>query len=352
MIRKRGAKWQVDLQVNGQRFRKSVLSEEAAIILEKRALERMELGQDPNPPAEELGPVTFQKLCTQVTNRYWVGTKNERTARININAAVSFFGADIHPSEITPYRIDEYIGHLKTAGNAGPTINRKLSALSKVLRYGHERGWLKAIPQMDRMEESTGRTRWYTEDEMARLYAAMEAREQADLADVVRFLEQTGARASEACRLLWEDVDFEGGIIALYETKNKRPRGVPMTAAVYEMLKAREARIHPSARRGSKVFPGYTDSRDTTSPLTDAWRLMAGSAKIEGRLHDLRHTFASRLVQRGASLQAVQELLGHSNIQITMRYAHLAPDNLRATVGLLEGVTTSGQNPTRVSRFG
>lgn len=113
-----------------------------------------------------------------------------------------------------------------------------------------------------------------------------------------------------------------------------------MTEAVYNLLQARKE----SAPR-TKVFPGNLDRHGRTTPLSRKWARMMEHIPFEGRLHDLRHTFASRLVQRGASIQAVQELLGHATLQMTMRYAHLAPDNLRSAIDLLDRDTGSGFQP-------
>src|SRR5215470_8523095 len=92
---------------------------------------------------------------------------------------------------------------------------------------------------------------------------------------------------------------------------------------------------HPRAER--RLF----GSRNWNS-FRSAWETALSVAKVDGfRFHDLRHTFASWLIQRGRTIKEVQEALGHQTIAMTMRYAHLAPEHLRAAVAVLDGVLSS-----------
>lgn len=335
MIRQRGKQWQVDVQHDGKRYRKSVTSYEMAVQVEERALERMTQGLDPNPPRDELGPVTLRRLVEHVFTRHWEGTRNARMARLNAEAAITFFGEGIHPKAITALLIDDYIVHLKAKGNAPSTINRKLASLGKLLRCAFQREWIGKMPEIGRMAEPTGRIRWFTDVEIAWVLGYLGATDRGDFSDLVVFLLDSGARAGEATRLRWEDVDLAGGVVRLWETKNDRPRSIPLTERLAGALRSRQAML--LGKGGvDLVFPGWVNAQGRSTPISDQWVKTVNHLKIEGRLHDLRHTFASRLVQRGASIQAVQQLLGHSNIQMTMRYAHLAPDNLRSAVDLLE----------------
>ena len=84
------------------------------------------------------------------------------------------------------------------------------------------------------------------------------------------------------------------------------------------------------------VFPGYDGER--MKSISTSWRTLMTAAKLKNfRLHDCRHHFASKLVQAGVDLYTVKELLGHSEITMTERYSHLAPDNLRAAVEKVAG---------------
>jgi|SRR5438094_6620295 len=78
--------------------------------------------------------------------------------------------------------------------------------------------------------------------------------------------------------------------------------------------------------------------------------LLAAIAAEDLRFHDLRHTFASWLVQRGRTLREVQEALGHQTITMTMRYSHLAPDHLRAAVAVLDGVLSASQPTSKITQ--
>jgi integrase len=99
---------------------------------------------------------------------------------------------------------------------------------------------------------------------------------------------------------------------------------------------------------------GYVLGSRNWNAFRSAWEAAVATAGLESfRCHDLRHTFASWLVQRGRTLKEVQEALGHTMITMTMRYSHLAPDQLRAAVAALDGVLSSRESePTKVSAQG
>jgi integrase len=97
------------------------------------------------------------------------------------------------------------------------------------------------------------------------------------------------------------------------------------------------------ARRWTAGAVGYVFGSRNWNSFRSAWEAALTAAGIENfRFHDLRHTFASWLVQRGRTLKEVQEALGHQTIIMTMRYSHLAPEHLRAAVAVLDGVLPGG----------
>lgn len=350
-IRKRNGGYQVDVSIGGKRLRRTVFSLAAAQELEETARTRMEKGLTPEPPHNERGPTSLRRLVDLTFQLEWAGSKNERMARGNIRQALDFFGGETHPSDITTASIDDYVAHLKNSGNADATVNRKLAALRRVLAVGHDRGWVSEIPKFRRMKESAGRIVWLEPVDEQRVLSLLETQENPELRDIVIFLIDTGARAGEAANLPWSDVNMDARTITFWDTKGGRPRTVPMTERVFQTLSDRRRRVLAGSQP-TLVFKGWLDGRGRTLPLSSAWRNLAGELGLKVRLHDLRHTFASRLVQAGASIKAVQELLGHATLQMTMRYAHLAPENLRDTVALLDGVTDSGQNPQLNRRLG
>lgn len=345
MPRQRKGGWQVDVQLNGTRFRKTYADEETAIKAENLARERLRQGLPPEPEQHQIKPVLFGELMKLALNRYWVGSKNEREQRRQVGELIEFFGPEADPRGVTSNRIDDLIAHLRAIGNSPGTINRKLSTLSKALKFAASRGMIDSLPLIERMKEAEGRMRCYAPEEIQRVLGYLESTGQGDFRDVVIFLVETGARAGEAARLLWDDVDLDTGVVKLYETKSGKARGIPLSTRVTEMLHQRRSMILTSARQGARVFPGWVDKRNRTTPMSSAWIAARTQLKMDGRLHDLRHTFASRLVQQGVGILTVQQLLGHGSVQMTMRYAHLAPENLRDAIATLDGVTHSGLNP-------
>jgi integrase len=152
-------------------------------------------------------------------------------------------------------------------------------------------------------------------------------------------------RKGEILGLEWERVDLSSARITLYRTKNGKPRGVPINRAVYDSLIGLEPE---SARRQGRLFRKGDDR--AWGQIRTAFTLALERAGIKDfRFHDLRHTAASHMVMRGASLKEVQEVLGHTTMAMTLRYAHLSPAHLRAAVDRLEGLTHPASPPGPVA---
>jgi integrase len=215
-----------------------------------------------------------------------------------------------------------------------------------------------------------GVTRYLSVDEEAALVAALEARDQgmrearartiagkrsrdAALAQIaadtypdhitplVLVALHTGCRRGELLKLRWADVRLGGTpqlTIRGGTAKSGKTRHIPLNATATAALTQWRAQ-NPDAVR---VF-GLVD-------VKKAWAGVLKASKIAAfRFHDLRHTFASKLVQRGVPLNTVRELLGHADIKMTLRYAHLAPENKAAAVALLD-MPSAATNVTPIRR--
>ena len=169
-------------------------------------------------------------------------------------------------------------------------------------------------------------------------------------------------RKGEILSLKWEQI--RNGFIYLHKTKTNESRQIPINDAleklfadmrkeqgpganhVFTFAKGEHKLVGESPVRGRK---GLAPVPDRISSVRTAFASALRRAGIEDfRFHDLRHTFASHLVMRGVSIKAVQELLGHKNIQMTMRYAHLSQEHKKEAVNALNGLTTSS-TPATVS---
>lgn len=147
------------------------------------------------------------------------------------------------------------------------------------------------------------------------------------LTPVVLLAMNTGMRRDELLSMTWADVDLEAKMLTIRaeNAKSGRQRHVPLNLEALEVLR-RWARA--GSNRAGRVFE--------VGDIKKGWGKLIADAGIEQfRFHDLRHHFASRLVRTGVDLNTVRELLGHADITMTLRYAHLAPDTLAAAVAKL-----------------
>lgn len=347
MIHIRGSSWQVDLRHEGQRIRRSFPDAAAAQAWEEAALRRLAAGQ---PLAEVLADTrtsrnTLQSLYNAVEARFWRGSKNEINATRNAEEVIDLLGPLMDPAHITGLDVDALVAKLKAKGNGPATINRKLAALRKLLKYAQSRGLLDRLPPIEHEKEPQHRIRFYTPEEETTILNWFEERELRLQRELVVFLVDTGARLSEALRLEWTDVLEDS--VKFEDTKSGRARGVPMTKRVKQALTARRKVAGPGL-----VFPGI----DVQS-INYRWQLMRKDTGITDKqavIHTLRHTCASRLVQAGVPLTVIQQWLGHSTPMMTARYAHLAPKNLALAAGVLDTLNLDRINsdPMRIPGAG
>lgn len=226
-----------------------------------------------------------------------------------------------------------------SAGSA----NRYKAALSLIYRLALENGKAKENPakKLKHRQETNSRLRWLSAPEEVTLRAAIEKKfawrwhlPEFEIAV------NTGMRPSEMFELRWHDIDFERRQISLLKTKTGKPRHIPInTACLWALKQLRERPL-------SKGF--VFGHEDGSQVIGHRW--FEEAAKEAGLdicwYEATRHTFASRLVMAGVDLRTVADLMGHSTIQMTMRYAHLAPQHQLEAVERL-GIPTSTRTDTQ-----
>jgi site-specific recombinase XerD len=156
------------------------------------------------------------------------------------------------------------------------------------------------------------------------------------LRDVFLFAVRTGMRRGEVCNVRWRDVDFEHEFVRVrsdeeFRTKSGHERVIPLATDALEML--RRLRDERDDAKGF-VFSGYGGKRLNGNYLSKQFRQYRELAGLDEKFsfHSLRHTFASHLVNKGTDLYVVKKLMGHSEIKMTQRYAHLKPDTMQAAI--------------------
>jgi integrase len=252
--------------------------------------------------------------------------------------------------QVLPEDIARFITQRRVAGKAPATINRELAFLRRVFNVALKNRKVDANPVTSDVfsKENNQRVRYLTADEETRLRAALGEAEWPPVA----FALHTGFRQGNQFRLQWADVNFDTGMIRARHTKSGEDYFVPMNDELRALLRAL-----PSRMRSAWVFPSATGATplDARNYVNRVFTPALGKAGIQGfRWHDLRHTFASRLVMAGVDLRTVQELMGHKTLAMTMRYAHLSPahkldavQRLNAPANAAHRATTTATDVTR-----
>jgi integrase len=306
---------------------------------------------------------TFDQLAKEYEEKQKGETYFDKTRKYYVPIIKAFFG-NKRLYQISPLDVENYKKQRKETPTRAKkprsevAVNRELETLRHIFNKAVDWGFMEKNP-FDKFrdpilfKEDENRVRYLTEDEIKRLFAVLEEKPKIKrkplpeeepirknnpsyLKNIVKAALLTGLRRGDLLSLKWADVDLEKGVLFFNEQKKRNRRRIKvLNSDMIDLLK--------SIPRGESetIFNG-PDGK----PLKDikrSFRTALKKAKIRDfHFHDLRHTSASYMVMRGASLKAVQEHLGHTSLIMTQRYAHLSPEFQRAEVERLSGVFSGG----------
>lgn len=242
-------------------------------------------------------------------------------------------GENTKVADVTAKHVDDLHGEIKK--DKPVRANRVIEVLRKAFNLAVRWEWRADNPcQGLAWAPEQQRERYLSKAELERLAEALDNHPDQQACDAIRLLIFTGARKSEVLRATWEMFDLDTGtwVKPSHHTKQRRSHRVPLSTPAAALLREIKTRA-VSEEGGSLTSSSYIFINRNGNPLDDLqkiWRQVRESAQVfDVRIHDLRHTYASILVSAGLSLPTVGALLGHTQAQTTLRYAHLHQDPLR-----------------------
>ena len=327
-VRPRGNGFEAAVCVRGKRLRRSFPNKTEAETWDLETRAALLKGEAVDLPTARRAKDarTMADLLEATHDRYWRGARSEDTSRTNAEHVVDILGPATLPRDVTEADLDTMIQTFVKRGLSNATINRKLAAFSRMMRFARSRGWIDRVPHIERFREPMGRIRWLTREEEAKVLDWFYQARRDEMRDLVIVLVDTGLRLGEALHLTQGDVDLQSRLIRVWENKSDKPRSVPMTSRVESVFRKRLGCPKPWTLTIHQAEHYWRQMRELCGFADDSQFV----------LHALRHTCASRLVQAGIGLQVVMEWLGHKSMSMTMRYAHLAPKNLLLAVKALD----------------
>ncbi len=321
-------RWRIDFRCKGRRVRQIVGPSKRQAEARMTAL-KADILRDPYDFGRKKPETLFETHADEFLELY--SKQNKRSwmrDEASLDHLKKFFkGKNL--SEITPDLIEKYKLKRAADGVSPATVNRELACLKTLFVKAVEWGKADADParKIKKLRESKPRERILTVEEMKRLLDAASP----EIRPVLIIALNTGMRRGEILGLRWQDVDFVKGFILIEDSKSGRSRKVPMNGLVFETLRAMN-------REREFVFEN-PDTRTAIKDVKTAFKGACRRAEIDGiRFHDLRHTAASRMIEASVDLVTVSKILGHATIQMTMRYCHPTPENMRRAVEKLSEV--------------
>jgi integrase/recombinase XerC len=263
--------------------------------------------------------------------------------REDLIAAADYFadedGLCPEPASITAVELRGFLSALHEAGYAKTSIARKLASLRSFYKYGQREGWASSNPARALRNPRKGRTlpHFLTNEEIGKLLSAPPAGTPMGLRDraILETTYSAGLRVSELVALSDGDVDLSQGVLRV-RGKGRRERLSPLGSyavrALQAWLKVRTISPREPQGREAPMFTNRFGTRLTTRSVGRMLEKYLRETGLDRRTspHTLRHSFATHLLDRGADIRSVQELLGHKSLVTTQIYTHVSTANLRA----------------------
>lgn len=328
-------KWMARVMVKGKSKKKLFDHEDLAIAWEQQTRTEM---LNPSPyNSEAVVGVFFRESVGYL----WPDSNNLRNLVRQSKSLVKFLGADLPLRDVTPLHAVKFRTSLLDAGRAGSTINNYAATFNRIMAHAVTCGHIQSpAPSMDYSKLRKGRVVFLEPHQEQSLIKYFDHIARDDYADLLICLIYTGARVGELLKLRW--VDVKDKTVTFWDTKTGHPRTVPLSTAAKQSL---------NRRRTSSPTQPFPIPYSTVRTAFDKAKMACNLPDIT--LHTCRHTCASRLVQGGVDIRRVKDWMGHTTIQTTMIYAHLAPTDLFVGADVLDQVSpTVSDGSTNVVSLG
>lgn len=328
-------KWMARVMVKGKSKKKLFDHEDLAKAWEQQTRTEME---NPSPyNSEAVVGVFFRESVGYL----WPDSPNIDNLTRQSQALAKFIGEHLSVNAVTSLHAVKFRTHLMDAGRAGSTINNYAATFNRIMAHAKTCGHIDGPPPtMDYSKQRKGRVIFLELEQEQGLLNYFNFIGREDYADLLTCLIYTGARISELLKLSWSDV--KENTLTFWTTKTDLPRTVPLSTAAKLAMKRRRT-VSPS-----KPFP---IPYQTFKSAFDKAKMACNLPDIT--VHTCRHTCASRLVQGGVDIRRVKDWMGHTTIQTTMIYAHLAPKDLFVGADVLDQMSpTVSDGSTNVVSLG
>ncbi len=312
--------WKVDFRLGSTRIRKTLpsrkLAEDFLTVQKHKFIEGKFI------PRRKREIVPFSRFADEYYRLHCsVNMRSpEKTVFYHLEHLKKHFG-DKPLAVINQHDVEEWKAAF--ADKAQPaTVNRQLTTLKACFQKAIQWDKLDVNPArlVKKLRENSRRDRFLTEQEIVSLYEVAGPRLRAFLTLALN----SGMRKANMINLTWDDVDMKNGVIHVLKTKSGKSYDVPMNNALFNLFEG--------LRKEGRISGQVLDSANLRREFGEALQ----KAGIKGcTIHALRHSFASHLAMKGIDLYTISQLLGHSDIKMTQRYAHLAPNHKKIAVNMI-----------------
>ena len=324
------SRWTIDFRdENGKRIQQALphaqSKEEALYTLQHEVQKVFDRAHGIEYRRGKIGFKTFARCFLE--DYMMTSRRNFQSDVYRLNHLCSYF-KETDLRSITPLTVERFRKERLKVGNSKSTCNRHLALMKRLFNVAIEEGYTEENPVQ--------KVKLYSEKDTLK-ERILKASEEAELMEncsdylkpIITVALNTGMRLGEILNLKWNNIDLKARRIRVEKTKSGKVRFIPINDVLFRELKR--------LRNGQSHFVFF--NAKTMKPYVDlkrGFKEACRKASVEGmRFHDLRHTFATRLIENGIDIETVRDLLGHHSITVTQRYTHSSDERKRAAVELL-----------------
>lgn len=331
--RKSGVSWTMDFyDETGRRIQRTIpeatCREQAIHALQQEVVKTFDKAYGIEKPREE--KIGFRDFAKVYHDDYMMTVRRNFKPDVYRLQVLCGYFKNVNLRTLTQHDFERFRASRIKKGNSKSTVNRYLQLMGKMFNLAIEEGYLEENPARKVKpfsEKDTLKERILTEKEEEKLMENCSD----TLKPIIAVALNTGMRRAEILGLKWENVDFQAKRIRVEKTKNGRVRFIPINDDLFKQI------LNLKSENGQSAFVFFNPA--TKKPFLDMKTPFKRACRISGieglRFHDLRHTFATRLAEKGIIMRDIRDLLGHFSVTVTERYAHSNDEQMRKAVDVL-----------------